>query len=78
MSSYTVLWGFFGMPGQFEFLILAFIILILFGNRLPSVMRSLGSGIVEFKKGLHEIEDDPADPAAAPKEEAPKESITSE
>ncbi len=59
MMSHTVLWAFFGMPGQMEFLILAFIILILFGNRLPSVMRSLGSGIVEFKKGLNEVEDEP-------------------
>lgn len=42
-----------GMPGHFELLIIAFIILLLFGNRLPSVMRSLGRGVVEFKEGLH-------------------------
>jgi sec-independent protein translocase protein TatA len=34
------------------------IIFLLFGNRLPSVMRSLGQGVVEFKKGLQGIEDD--------------------
>jgi len=34
------------------------IILLLFGNRLPSLMRSLGQGIVEFKKGVKGIEDD--------------------
>jgi sec-independent protein translocase protein TatA len=28
------------------------IVLLLFGNRLPSVMRSLGRGVTEFKKGL--------------------------
>ena len=39
-------------------LIIAFIILLLFGNRLPSVMRSLGEGVVEFKKGMQGIEDD--------------------
>jgi Sec-independent protein translocase protein TatA len=27
-------------------------VLLLFGNRLPSVMRSLGVGITEFKKGI--------------------------
>ena len=26
--------------------------LLLFGNRIPSLARSLGSGIVEFKRGL--------------------------
>ena len=34
------------------------IALILFGNRLPSVMRSLGQGIVEFKKGLNDVKED--------------------
>ena len=28
------------------------VVLLLFGNRLPSVMRSLGVGITEFKKGI--------------------------
>ena len=41
-----------------EMLIIAAIILLLFGNRLPSVMRSMGRGIVEFKKGIKGIEDD--------------------
>ena len=48
----------FGMPGYLEALIVAMIALLLFGNRLPSVMRSLGRGIVEFKKGVHGIEED--------------------
>ena len=34
------------------------VVLLLFGNRLPSVMRSLGEGVVEFKKGMQGIEDD--------------------
>ena len=42
-------------------LIFGFIALLLFGNRLPSVMRSLGQGIVEFKKGLQGIENDVKD-----------------
>jgi sec-independent protein translocase protein TatA len=32
--------------------------LLLFGHRIPSMARSLGSGIVEFKKGL-KGDDDP-------------------
>jgi len=30
---------------------------LLFGTRLPKVMRSLGEGIVEFKRGVQGIED---------------------
>ncbi len=50
--------AFFGMPGHFELIIIAAIALLLFGNRLPSVMRSVGRSIVEFKKGIQGIEDD--------------------
>jgi sec-independent protein translocase protein TatA len=32
------------------------IALLLFGSRIPSVMRSLGQGVTEFKKGMKEIE----------------------
>ena len=49
---------FFGPPGLPELLIVAVIVLLLFGNRLPSVMRSLGKGITEFKKGVKGIEDE--------------------
>ena len=42
----------FGAPGWVELSILGLIVLLLFGNRLPSVMRSLGQGITEFKKGI--------------------------
>ena len=48
----------FMMPGPFELVIVMAIMLLLFGNRLPSVMRSLGRGVVEFKKGIHGVEDD--------------------
>ncbi len=50
--------AYFGMPGPMEMMIIGAIFLLLFGNRLPSVMRSLGKGIVEFKKGVKGIEDD--------------------
>lgn len=49
---------FFGMPGPLEMFIVALIVLLLFGNRLPGVMRSLGRGIVEFKKGVQGIEEE--------------------
>lgn len=50
--------GFFGSPGPYELLIVGIIALLLFGKRLPEVARSLGRGIVEFKKGVQGIEDE--------------------
>ena len=44
--------------GPVELVIVAAVILLLFGSRLPKVMRSLGQGIVEFKRGVQGIEDD--------------------
>lgn len=44
-----------GMP---ELVIIAVIVLLLFGSRLPSVMRSLGQSITEFKKGTRDGLDD--------------------
>ena len=54
----SFLFAFIGMPGPTELIVVLVILLLLFGHRLPSVMRSLGSGIVEFKKGVKGIEDD--------------------
>lgn len=53
-----LVFGFIGMPGLPELAIIAFVVLLLFGKRLPSVMGSLGKSIVEFKKGVAGIEDD--------------------
>ena len=49
------LFAFFGSP--WEMAIVLLVVLLLFGNRLPSVMRSLGQGVTEFKKGLEGIDD---------------------
>lgn len=64
----TSLLAYFAMPGPFEMLIIAVIVLLLFGNRLPTAMRSLGRGVVEFKKGIQGIEEE-IDQASAKKEE---------
>jgi len=44
--------------GTTELVIVAFVSLLMFGNRLPSVMRSLGKSVTEFKKGVAGIEDE--------------------
>jgi sec-independent protein translocase protein TatA len=47
-----------GNIGTTEIIIILVIALLLFGRRLPEVGRSLGKGIVEFKKGLKGVSDD--------------------
>jgi len=44
----------FGPIGMVELLVIAFVILLLFGSRLPGVMRNLGRGVSSFKEGLKE------------------------
>ena len=46
--------------GMWEMIVVGGICLLFFGNRLPSVMRSLGQSVTEFKKGVSGIEDDGA------------------
>lgn len=51
-----------GMP---EMIIIGIIAVLLFGKRLPEVGRSLGKGIVEFKKGINGISEEIHNPSAA-------------
>lgn len=44
--------------GPMEMVIGSVIALLLFGKKLPEVARSLGKGMMEFKKGLAGIEDE--------------------
>ena len=71
----------FGIPGGSEWIILLILGLLIFGRRLPEVGRSLGRSIVEFKKGVKNIEDEidtesssskPAEIRTAPPAELPR------
>lgn len=44
--------------GLLEMLVVMGVAVLLFGKRLPEVGRSLGKGIIEFKKGLRGVEED--------------------
>ena len=48
--------GVLGVLAAMTVLIFGIVAILLFGNRLPSVARSLGRSLVEFKKGMHELE----------------------
>ncbi|MCR9116771.1 MAG: twin-arginine translocase TatA/TatE family subunit [bacterium] len=61
--SISPIFAMFGMPGGVELIIIGAIILLLFGHRLPGIMRSLGRGATEFKKGLNDTEPDEDDEA---------------
>lgn len=59
----------------FHWLIVLAIVLLLFGNRLPSVMRNLGRGVTEFKKGIEGVkEDDDEEEEVRPKKKKTVES----
>jgi len=46
-------------PGLMQLVILAFIVMLLFGgSKLPTLMRNLGRSANEFKRGLAESGDD--------------------
>lgn len=49
-------------------LVIGLVALLLFGNRLPEVARSIGKAFNEFKRGLKEVQDDEANPP----QDAPK------
>ncbi|MBQ4285006.1 MAG: twin-arginine translocase TatA/TatE family subunit [Bacteroidales bacterium] len=46
-----------GMIGPWEIVIIALIILLLFGGKkIPELMKGLGKGVKNFKQGMNEVE----------------------
>lgn len=56
--------------GWTEMLVIGLIAVLLFGKRLPEVGRSLGQGLVEFKKGLAGVKDEVKDAVEGTKDVA--------
>ena len=47
------------IPGGMEWVLIAVVVLLLFGGKkIPELMKGLGKGISEFKKGKNEIKKD--------------------
>jgi sec-independent protein translocase protein TatA len=44
----------FGLPNGMEWVVILVVALLIFGRRLPNVMRSIGGSMREFKKGINE------------------------
>jgi sec-independent protein translocase protein TatA len=46
------------MPGYGELILIGLVLLLLFGRRVPEVMRTIGKGVTHFRRGLRDIEAD--------------------
>ena len=50
---------FLGNLGVVEIVLIALIVLLLFGGRkIPELMKGVGKGVKSFKQGLNEVEDE--------------------
>lgn len=47
--------AFFDGIGFSEMLVIAFLCILVFGGRLPEVLRNLGRGYARFRQGLHDM-----------------------
>lgn len=47
-----------GMPSGWEWIVILIVALLIFGKKLPDVARGLGKSLTQFKKGLHDVEDE--------------------
>lgn len=55
----------FLLPGHTEWIVIGVIALLIFGKRLPDVARALGHSIVQFKRGINDVQDQIEDQSSA-------------
>ncbi len=61
---------FLGSLGGGELILIALVILLLFGGKkIPELMKGLGKGVKKFKDGLNEIETDSKDVKTHPEDQ---------
>ncbi|MCR5352578.1 MAG: twin-arginine translocase TatA/TatE family subunit [Bacteroidales bacterium] len=47
-----------GVIGPWQLIILALVVLLLFGGKkIPELMKGIGKGVKSFKEGMNEVED---------------------
>ena len=60
---------FFGNLGAGEIIVIALIVLLLFGGKkIPELMKGIGKGVRSFKEGMNNIETDIENPDPDPKD----------
>ena len=62
MSSVSPVLGFGFEFSPVQLVVILVIVLLLFGGRVPEVMRNLGRGMSEFKKGMRSLEEETNSP----------------
>jgi sec-independent protein translocase protein TatA len=68
-----------GMPGGMEWLLIALVVLLLFGGKkIPELAKGLGSGIKNFKKAVKDDEDEVAENKKAEELEKKSENTTAD
>jgi sec-independent protein translocase protein TatA len=49
--------GVLGLPYGAEWIIILLVAILIFGNRIPKIARSIGQSFVEFRRGTKEMSD---------------------
>jgi len=59
-----------GIPGTWQIILIVLVVLLLFGGKkIPELMKGIGRGTREFKKGLNTDDDDESDQKDVAKKE---------
>ena len=73
MQPHIVIAGILGGLGAPEIILIALIVLLLFGGKkIPELMRGMGKGIKSFKEGMKGMEDEINQPAKPPDYKEPE------
>ena len=68
-----------GMPGGMEWILIALVVLLLFGGKkIPELAKGLGSGIKNFKKAVKDDDEDVAQATKADEIEKKSETTSSD
>lgn len=62
-----------GVIGMWEMVLIAFVILVLFGGKkIPELMRGLGKGVRSFKEGIEDVKNEIEKPIETEKKDEEK------